>query len=44
MNENIDLFARLENLGDARDMVGRHPYGVRPNKARSMAVGFELRW
>ena len=44
MNENTELFARLENLGDARDMVGRHPYGARPNKARSMAVGFELRW
>ena len=44
LRANADVFARLENLGDARDIVGRHPYGARPNKARSMAVGFELRW
>ena len=38
------LFVRVENLGNVRDMVGRHPYGARPNKARTLAVGVEFHW
>ena len=42
--DQTSLFVRAENLGNARDIVGRHPYGARPNKARSLAVGFEFLW
>ena len=44
LSDAVSLFARVENLADAHDIVGRHPYGARPNKGRSAAVGFDLAW
>jgi Fe(3+) dicitrate transport protein len=40
--EGFDLFARLENLTNEKDIMGRQPYGARPNKARTAAVGIRL--
>lgn len=37
--EQLNLFARLENLSDEEDILGRQPYGARPNKARTAALG-----
>lgn len=37
--EQLNLFARLENLSGEEDIVGRQPYGARPNKARTAALG-----
>ena len=44
LSDAVSLFARVENLADAYDIVGRHPYGARPNKGRSAAVGFDVAW
>ena len=44
LNDAISFFARVENVADARDIVGRHPYGARPNKSRTAALGIELAW
>jgi Fe(3+) dicitrate transport protein len=38
----LDLFARLENLTNEQDIMGRQPYGARPNKARTAAIGVRL--
>ena len=38
------LFARIENVTDAADIVGRHPYGARPNRSRTAAVGVDIAW
>ncbi len=40
----VGLFARVENVTDADDIVGRHPYGARPDKGRTVAVGIDLAW
>ena len=39
LNDSIDLFARVENLTGEEDMVGRQPYGARPNKDTTASVG-----
>ena len=38
------VFLRLENVADADDLVGRHPYGARPNKGRTATVGVDINW
>ncbi len=38
-NENINFFGRIENLTDAEDILGRQPYGARPNKDRTATIG-----
>ena len=40
----LELFARIENLANAQDIVGRHPYGARPNRPRTSALGLEWAW
>ena len=42
LNERLDLFARVENLTESQAIVGRHPYGARPNKGRTAAVGVRV--
>ena len=42
MNENISLIARVENVTDQEDLVGRQPYGARPNKPRTAMVGLRV--
>ena len=44
LSDAVSLFARVENLADAYDIVGRHPYGARPNKGRSAAIGVDVAW
>ncbi|MCY3620384.1 MAG: TonB-dependent receptor [Gammaproteobacteria bacterium] len=44
MTDSVGLFARVENLTDADDIVGRHPYGARPNKGRMFSIGVDLTW
>ena len=36
------LFVALENMTDATGILGRHPYGARPNKGRTATVGLRL--
>jgi Fe(3+) dicitrate transport protein len=42
LNDSLKIFARLENATDERDILGRQPYGARPNKGRSSSVGVEF--
>ncbi|MDE0177291.1 MAG: TonB-dependent receptor [Gammaproteobacteria bacterium] len=44
LTSSVGLFARVENVADADDIVGRHPYGARPNKGRTFSVGVDLAW
>ncbi|WP_166425024.1 TonB-dependent receptor [Paraglaciecola sp. 20A4] len=39
VNDNLRLFARIENLTDQENIVSRQPYGARPNKSRTASVG-----
>ena len=42
VNSDLAVFARLENATAEEDIVGRQPYGARPNKARTAALGLRL--
>lgn len=42
MSDSLMFFARIENLTSEEDIMGRQPYGARPNKDRTSSVG--LRW
>ncbi len=42
VSERMTLLARVENLTDSRDLLGRHPYGARPNKGRTAALGVRI--
>ncbi len=44
LNDWVGFFARVENIADADDIVGRHPYGARPNKGRAFSMGIRLAW
>lgn len=44
LNDRSALFVRVENLSNTEDIVGRHPYGARPNRSRTAAVGLEFDW
>ena len=44
VQDNLKLFSRIENVTDERDILGRQPYGARPNKDRTASVGVELRF
>ena len=44
LTPRIDLFARVENLTESRAMLGRQPYGARPNKGRTAALGVRIGW
>jgi Fe(3+) dicitrate transport protein len=42
VNGAVDVFARIENLTNEQDIMGRQPYGARPNKARTAALGVRM--
>lgn len=42
VNQYIKLFSRIENATQETDILGRQPYGARPNKARSASIGVEM--
>ena len=39
---SVNLFARVENLAGEHGIVGRHPYGARPNKDRTASLGVRI--
>jgi len=39
INQATELFARVENLTGEEDILGRQPYGARPNKDTTASVG-----
>jgi Fe(3+) dicitrate transport protein len=38
----FNLFARAENLTNTHDIMGRQPYGARPNKERTLSAGLRF--
>ena len=38
-NRALNVYARVENLTSEEDILGRQPYGARPNKDRTVTVG-----
>ena len=42
IGQKLVLYGRIENLTDEQDIVGRQPYGARPNKDRTLAVGLRF--
>jgi len=41
-SHRYELYALLDNLSESMDIVGRHPYGARPGKDRSLLLGFKI--
>ena len=41
-NDRISLFGRVKNVTGEEDILGRHPYGARPNKDRSFTGGVRI--
>lgn len=41
-NDRMSAFGSLENVTGAEDIVGRHPYGARPNKDRTATAGMRF--
>ena len=39
VSEQLTAFLRVENLTDSLDIMGRHPYGARPNRSRTSTLG-----
>ena len=42
INPALRVFARVENLFNSADILGRQPYGARPNKSRTASVGVRV--
>ncbi len=44
LSDQTALFAQVENLTEEDAIVGRQPYGARPNKHRMLSVGARFDW
>lgn len=42
MNEHVMFYGRVNNLGSEEAIVGRQPYGARPNRDQSISLGLHL--
>lgn len=42
LNDRVALTATVENLANESDIVGRTPYGARPNKSRTAMLGVRI--
>ena len=42
VNEILNLYTRIENITSEKDIMGRHPYGARPNKDRTVSFGLKM--
>jgi len=42
LSNDLQLYTRVENLFDENALLGRQPYGARPNKDRTFALGVRL--
>ncbi len=42
LNAQLNLFGRIENLTGEESILGRHPYGARPNKDMTTTVGLRF--
>jgi len=42
INKDVEVFARIENLTGEQDILGRQPYGARPNKDTTASAGVRV--
>lgn len=42
LSENVDLYGKVENITGEKDILGRQPYGARPNKDRTATLGVRI--
>lgn len=42
LSENVDLYGKVENITGEEDILGRQPYGARPNKDRTATLGVRI--
>ena len=42
LSPSINLYLRVENLSDRQDILGRQPYGARPDKSRTATLGARI--
>jgi len=42
LNDTVDLYGKIENVTGEEDIMGRHPYGARPNKDRTATLGIRI--
>ena len=42
LNDIVNLFGSIENLTGSEDIMGRQPYGARPNKDTTASVGVRM--
>jgi Fe(3+) dicitrate transport protein len=42
LSEKVDLYGKVENITGEEDILGRHPYGARPNKDRTATLGVRI--
>jgi Fe(3+) dicitrate transport protein len=42
LSEKIDLYGKIENITGEEDILGRQPYGARPNKYRTATLGVRI--
>jgi Fe(3+) dicitrate transport protein len=44
LSDELRLYAKVENISEEQDIVGRQPYGARPNKSRTFSLGAQYRF
>ena len=42
LSGKVDLYGKVENVTGEEDILGRHPYGARPNKDRTATLGVRI--
>ena len=42
LSDNLDLYGKVENVTGEEDIMGRQPYGARPNKDTTASLGVQL--
>ena len=42
LSDNLDLYGKVENVTGEEDIMGRQPYGARPNKDTTASLGVRL--
>ncbi len=42
VNDNITVYSKIDNLTGEEDIMGRQPYGARPNKDRTASLGVRI--
>lgn len=42
VSDALNIYTRVENITSEENIMGRHPYGARPNKNRTLSLGLRI--